>query len=77
MISSGSSYTLPMSRTIFECFLKDSKNAEDAIKLEGASGILDNIEDINDDSDEFPEVIRDALIFLQVCSRREVLSNVT
>ena len=63
-----------MRKIIFECFVKDKKNAEDAIKLESAAGILDNIEDIKDDSDEFPESIRDALMFLQVCSLPKLLN---
>jgi len=52
-----------MTKTIFECFFRFS---EDLIKLESAAGILENIEDIKDDSEEFGESVRHALMFLQV-----------
>ena len=52
-----------MTKAIFECFFRFS---EDDIKLESAAGILDNIEAIKDDSEEFSGSIGDAIMFLQV-----------
>ena len=52
-----------MTKAIFECFFRFS---EDDIKLESAAGILDNIEAIKDDSEEFAGSIGDAIMFLQV-----------
>ena len=57
-----------MTKAIFECFFRFS---EDEIKLESAAGILENIEDIKDGSEELAGSIGAAIMFLQVRIRGE------
>ncbi|CAG5085085.1 Oidioi.mRNA.OKI2018_I69.PAR.g10806.t1.cds [Oikopleura dioica] len=59
--SSMIKYSLPMKKCLFECF--HDKHEKD---IEWAPRFLEKLEELKDGSEEFPDMVRRAMIFLQI-----------